>query len=578
MLESQNPLRTQPLQLGEQLVCDGVVTATQLAEALARQGLNKKRLGETLLQLGYITPARLGTYLERATNCAYVDLDDFSIDPAVAQRINESRARRLHALPIQERGSEVLVAMADPLNLGAIDELSGLLNRRITPLLAFENDLGNAINRVFNVHRKAQGIIAEIGADERPQWEAEPTLDELITSAEDAPVVKLVTSLIAGAIASDASDIHIEPQENTVRVRYRIDGLLYDQMHIPANFRAAVISRIKIMARCDIAERRRPQDGRILYKQGQREHDLRVSVMPTVYGEKVAVRLLERDIRLANLEQMGLFPEQYHALESVIRRPHGMVLVTGPTGSGKSTTLQAVLTRINSPTVNISTVEDPVEYMVPGVNHTQVDPRIGVTFASGLRTLVRQDPDIIMVGEIRDRETAEIAIQAAMTGHLVFSTLHTNDAPSAITRLINMGIEPFMIGSALLCVVGQRLVRTLCPACRQETPATPDLLRLLGQSVQMDVPQTLWHGAGCARCGGRGMKGRTGVFEIMPMTDWMRSLTQERAPSATLYAAAVQQGMQTMRDAAVKRVLQGITTVEEVARVLVMEADAAEIA
>ena len=572
MLESLKPTFYRTSHLGEQLVTDGLLTLEQLQDARTRQAQSNKRLGETLLQMGLVGPKVLGRYLEAATRCQFVELTDFPIDQEIARAISELRARKLQALPIKDRGSDLLVAMSDPLNLSAVDELAAITNRRITPVLAFENDLNTAINRIFDVSNRAQGIIEQIRPDDFA-WQLEEDTDDLASSADDAPVVQLVNSLIAGAIASEASDIHIEPQKGSVRVRFRIDGMLYDQMAtgIPTLFRAAVASRIKIMARCNIAERRRPQDGRILYSSGGRDNDLRVSIMPTVFGEKIAIRILERETKQANLEQMGFFPDQFKTFETFFKRPYGMVLVTGPTGSGKSTTLHAVLSKINNPNINISTVEDPVEYVLPGVNQMQVDPRINVTFASGLRTLVRQDPDVIMVGEIRDPETAEIAVQSALTGHLVFSTLHTNDAPGAITRLMNMGVEPYLIASALLCVVGQRLVRTICPNCREDVPASQTALEALGIPYSQGFMTTLAAGRGCQKCGQRGMKGRTAVYEIMPVTEVIREQTLRRASSAEIRDQAIREGMMTMRDSAVRKVLQGITTLEEITRVLVVE-------
>lgn len=575
MLESLKPLYHRGSQLGEQLVADGLITPEQLDEACKRQTQQKKRLGETLLQMGCVAPNVLGKYLAAATKCEFVELADFPITPEIAHLITEARARKLQAMPIRDRGTDVMIAMVDPLNLGAIDELTALLNRRITPILVFENDLNDAINKIFDVSKKAHGIIQEIERGDAIAFEIEENEDELLRSAEDAPIVKLVNSIVASAIAREASDIHIEPQENTVRVRFRLDGILYDEMTIPHGYRAAVASRIKIMARCNISERRRPQDGRILYRgDGGRENDLRVSILPTVYGEKVAIRILERNKKQTNLEQMGFFPEQFQVFEQLIKRPHGMILVTGPTGSGKSTTLQAALTKINSSAINISTIEDPVEYLIPGVNHTQVDAKIGVNFASGLRTLVRQDPDVIMVGEIRDRETAEIAIQAALTGHLVFSTLHTNDAPGAITRLVNMGVEPFLVASALVCSVAQRLVRTVCPHCREDVPATVAALDALGIPHSEAFATRLARGRGCPKCANRGMRGRTAVFEMMPMTQEIRELTMSRASSAVIAEMARHQGMKAMRQNGMRKVLQGVTTLEEVARVLTIEEEA----
>ncbi len=571
MLESLKPFYNRSSHLGEQLVADGLLTTEQLQEARARQTQTRQRLGETLLQMGCVAAPVLGRYIEAATKCRFVELSDWPIEADAARLAGEPRARRLHALPIADRGEDIIVAMSDPLDLGAIDELSALLNRHITPVLAFDNDLNDAINRIFNVNGRAQAILREISESAViPGMDADfgESEDELMRSAEDAPVVKLVSNIIASAVSSDASDIHIEPGEDCIRIRYRIDGLLYEQMNIPVNYRSAIASRIKIMGRMNIAERRRPQDGRILYKNSGRENDLRVSIMPTIYGEKVVIRILERNKKQTNLEQMGFFPEQFKVFDQFIRRPHGMILVTGPTGSGKSTTLQAGLFRINNPNINISTVEDPVEYMIPGVNHTQVDAKIGVTFASGLRTLVRQDPDIIMVGEIRDRETAEIAIQAALTGHLVLSTLHTNDAPGAISRLTNMGVEPFLIASALQCVIAQRLVRTVCANCREDIPASDATLDALGLPRTEGFATMLAQGRGCQKCNNRGMKGRTAVYEVMPMSDELRDLTLRRESSATLFDTAVRQGMKTMKEAGVRKVVLGVTTLEEVGRVL----------
>jgi type IV pilus assembly protein PilB len=568
MIESLKPLYNRSSHLGEQLVNDGLISQDQLQTALVRQTQIKKRLGETLLQMGCIPTKTLGRYLEAATKCQFVELADWPVDSEVAQRIPEMRARRLQALPIKDRGHDVLVAMSDPLNLNAVDEIAGLLNRRITPVLAFESDLAEAINKIFLKPMDTE----ELGTMDEAIFGGEEEVgggDDV--NPEDAPVVKLVNNIIVSAVAAGASDIHIEPQETSVRVRYRVDGMLLEQTTFARNYHASVAARIKIMARCNISERRRPQDGRIPFKRDGRENDLRVSFMPTIYGEKVVMRILERNSRHTNLEQMGFSSEQYALFEGFIKRPHGMILITGPTGSGKSTTLQAALGEINNPNINISTVEDPVEYMIAGVNHTQVDTKLGVTFANGLRTIVRQDPDVIMVGEIRDAETAEIAIQAALTGHLVLSTLHTNDAPGAVTRLLNMGVEPFLIASAVIGVVGQRLLRMICQSCREEIPATSAEIEALGIPHTEDFSTLLAHGRGCPKCGNRGMKGRTGVYEIMPMTEEVRDLVLKRAASSTIRELALQQGMKAMRDAGIEKVLRGITTLEEITRVLVME-------
>jgi type IV pilus assembly protein PilB len=576
MIESLKPIYNRSSHLGEQLVNDGLITQETLHQALVRQKTTTphKFLGEILLQMGAVPAKTLGRYLEGATKCSFVELGDTPIDPMISQKVTELRARRLAALPFKDRGNDVLVAMSDPLNLGTVDELAALLGRKITPVLVFENDLMEAINRVFDRGEAAGKVVEEVSGQALP-WESEDslTVDDLISSAEDAPVVRLVNELIATAVGQGASDIHIEPQDGDVRVRYRVDGVLFDQvsLHMPQRIQAAVSSRIKIMCRADIAERRRPQDGRILFKSNGREHDLRVSILPTIYGEKIVMRILERNTRAATIEQIGFFDDQMSIFESFIERPHGMILVCGPTGSGKSTTLQAALQYINSPTLNISTVEDPVEYRVAGVNHTQVDPKIGYTFATGLRTLVRQDPDVIMVGEIRDKETAEIAINAALTGHLVFSTLHTNDAPGAITRLMNMQVEPFLIASSVNGVLGQRLVRKICANCREERPATSTEMEALGMLQTDEFSSMLAHGKGCGKCNNVGLKGREALFEVMSVSEEIRDLIMKRSSANLIHNMALDQGMKPMREIGVRKVRHGITTLAEVSRVLVLD-------
>lgn len=402
--------------------------------------------------------------------------------------------------------------------------------------------------------------------------EAELSTDELLGMAEDAPIVRLVNGLIQDAIAGGVSDIHIEPQETMVRVRFRQDGLLYDQMTLPRGHYAAVISRIKILAHMNIAERRRPQDGRfVIHGENGEVYDLRVSTIPVIYGEKVVMRLLKKTGILTSPDKLGLLPEQQAIFDRMTRQAYGILLVTGPTGSGKTTTLYSILNRINQTERNISTIEDPVEYHLNGVNQMQVMPQIGITFASGLRALMRQDPDVIMVGEIRDKETAETAIQAALTGHLVLSTLHTNDAPGAIVRLQNMGIEPFLISSALIGVIGQRLVRTICPHCREVFPPPPGLLDSLGIRLPNGFRPVLARGTGCPRCGGRGMRGRTALFELMPMSETLRQMALQQRPGSDLQRQARLEGMITMREAGLRRVVEGLTTPDELSRVLAVE-------
>ena len=557
--------------LGEQLTAEGLLTDYQLQEALEFQTQTGTMLGEAIAALGHLSAEVLGPYLERSTGFPFVDLTNCSIDEELARSIPESLARNRKVLPFAVEDDCVKVAMVDPLDLKAVDELRARLNRRITPCLTFSSDLADAINRVHDSKRKAQSVLDEI--ESSSIFDAEISVDDLVGMADDAPIVRLVNSILTSAISSGASDIHIEPQEHLVRVRFRQDGLLYDQMNFPRGHLPAVVSRLKVVSHLDIAERRRPQDGRFSFKhENGAAYDLRLSLMPLIYGEKAVLRILEKQNSLASAERLGFFPEQREVFEQCIQRPNGIILVTGPTGSGKSTTLYAALNCINDSSRNINTVEDPVEYNLAGVNQVQVHHSIGMSFASTLRALVRQDPDVIMVGEIRDVETAEIAIQAALTGHLVLSTLHTNDAPGALIRLQNMGVEPFLISSAIIAVIGQRLIRTVCSACKETEVAHQAMLDVFGITPHPgDPPPIMAHGTGCAKCGQRGMRGRTAVYEIMRMSDSLREMTLKRESGSHLRAQAISEGMLTMRDAGLRKALEGATTLEEVTRVLFTE-------
>ncbi len=557
--------------LGEQLAADGLLTDEQLRESLEYQSQTGTMLGEAITTLGHLSAAAIGPYLERLTGFPFIDLTNTLIDDELARSIPEGLARSQQALPFANRGESVEVAMVDPLDLKAVDELRARLNRRIIPCLTFGTDLTDAINRIHDGKRRAQSVLDEIQSSSL--FEAEISVDELVGMADDAPIVRLVNSVLHSAISIGASDIHIEPQEHVVRVRFRQDGILYDQMTFPRGHLPAVVSRLKVMAHLDIAERRRPQDGRFSFRHDNgSQYDLRVSLMPLIYGEKAVMRILEKSSTLATAERLGFFPEQRELFENCIQRPNGIILVTGPTGSGKSTTLYAALNRINDSSRNINTVEDPVEYNLAGVNQVQVHHLIGMTFAAGLRALVRQDPDVIMVGEIRDVETAEIAIQAALTGHLVLSTLHTNDAPGALIRLQNMGVEPFLISSAVIAVIGQRLLRTVCASCKEIQPAMPAMLDAFGITPRPgDPPPVMASGVGCPKCAGRGMRGRTAVYEIMQMSETLRDMTLKRSSGSQLRAQAIAEGMLTMRDAGLRKALEGATTLEEVSRVLFTE-------
>jgi len=433
--------------------------------------------------------------------------------------------------------------------------------------LALSADLNEAIKRSYDARDKVRNLIHEIG-ETTTQLVEENTVDELIDQGQQAPIVRLVNSLVGGAVAAGASDIHLEPAEGSIRVRYRIDGVMYEQMTLPANHLPACISRLKIMGGLDIAERRRPQDGRFSTRDDNgREFDIRLSLMPTVYGEKACMRLLEKANALASVEKIGFFPEQRKLFESFIRRPHGLILVTGPTGSGKSTTLYAALQAINDSTKNINTIEDPVEYRLSGINQMQVNNKIGVSFAAGLRTLVRQDPDVILVGEIRDKDTAEIAIQAALTGHLVLSTLHTNDAPGALVRLQNMGVEPFLVSSAIVGIIGQRLLRNLCPYCRQEYTPNIDIAMAAGIPITDGKVPLMARPVGCKRCGGRGTKGRNATLEILAMTEKLREMVLQRCSGPELSVQAMKEGMIPMRESAVRKALDFQISLEEIVRV-----------
>ncbi len=461
--------------LGERLLDGGLLTTQQLEQALMAQQRSGALLGETLVTLGLVKPKDLGPVLALALGVEYINPRDSEVSQEIVDLIPESFIRERHVMPLRIDDGRLYVATSDPLDLSVLDDLRLIASMPVIPLLSLERDLLAAINTHFDSRRHAEQAIRDIDAERAANGDSasEPSAEELSTLASDAPVVRLVNSVINGAVSQGASDIHLEPQREDMRVRYRVDGMLYDQMIIPRGHQAAVISRVKIMGRMNIAERRLPQDGRIALNVHGREYDLRVSAMPSIFGEKVVMRLLEKSSMRLPFEGLGFLPEQQQTFEWLLSRPYGMILVTGPTGSGKSTTLYAALATINEPHRNIITIEDPVEYQLAGITQTEVNPKVGMTFARGLRTMVRQDPDIIMVGEIRDLETAEIAVQAALTGHLVFSTLHTNDAPGSLVRLGNMGVEPFLISSSVIGVLAQRLVRLICPPAGSSTPPPP---------------------------------------------------------------------------------------------------------
>jgi type IV pilus assembly protein PilB len=552
--------------LGERLLAAGVISDDQLRQALEFQKQNGGFVGEVLVSLGFVTAGAMKPYLEEATGFPFVEISEEEIDPDVYHQFSEAMVVARRALPYREVDGSIYVAMADPLNLTIVDEFKAATDKPIVPCLAFSGELDEVIKRAYDVRYKTRTLLEEIA----PVGEAEvDATANLLDQAEQAPIVRLVKNIITSAVSLGASDIHIEPQGNNIRVRYRIDGIMYEQMTFPVAHHAACVSRLKILAGMDIGERRRPQDGRFTTEvESGKAYDVRLSLMPTAHGEKACMRLLEKANSLARVDKIGLFPDQRSVFEKFIKRPHGLVLVTGPTGSGKTTTLYAALQSINDSTKNINTVEDPIEYTLPGINQLQVNQKLGVNFATGLRTLVRQDPDVILVGEIRDAETAEIAVQAALTGHLVLSTLHTNDAAGALIRLQNMGVEPFLISSSVVGVLAQRLARMLCPHC--VTTYAPSREEAAALGLDFDGPSPLPQLArarGCKRCGNRGTRGRTAIIEILPMSDELRRLVLTSDSGDVLNRQAVKEGFISMRQRAVQRVLEHAISFEEMIRV-----------
>jgi general secretion pathway protein E len=557
-----------------------VITVETLKEALVRASRERLRLGEALVAMGVpnvgpelvvllddLPPGDVLRALAVHLQMDYLSADEMPSVPPSVKELSPKYLRQYVACPIAVDGATVTVATAEPTNPQLLDELQQLLGLTVKLCVAPAPAILEAIERAYGANTALQKIVEGMGGSATAHHaEPEEDVNHLRDMAFEAPVVRLVNLLIDGALAADASDIHIEPFEDSLHVRYRIDGLLYDQEAPPRRLQAALTSRIKIMAELNIAERRLPQDGRIrVTGQGGRRVDIRVSTVPTIHGESIVMRLLDRSSVFLPFDRLGFSRETAAAFETLIRRPHGILLVTGPTGSGKTTTLYAALDKINRPDLKILTVEDPVEYQLKGVNQIPVRPKIGLSFAAGLRHIVRQDPDVIMVGEIRDLETAEIAIQSALTGHLVFSTLHTNDAPGAVTRLQDLGCEPYLVSSVLSGVLAQRLVRRICPICR--APDHPDSAHLLALGVSNTSGIELYRGRGCDDCRGTGYRGRIGIYELFRINDETRSLIVRRAPAGEIRRHAVEHGMLTLREDAWAKACAGLTTVGEIFRV-----------
>jgi len=554
--------------IGDILTEQGIITSRQLKEALELQkNGNKKRLGEIFVEIGAITKEELYEVLQFVYETKYIDLSNYVIDPEVISLVSEKAALRFKLIPISKNNDELTIAMSNPLDVYAIDFIRDHTKiKKIKSLLTSEEDVLNAITNYYELG-EYDDIIERLGTEVVfKEDEEEEDSQKLEAISKEAPIIQLVNMLIVQGVKDRASDIHIEPNESGLLIRFRIDGMLHDARTLPNTIKSAVISRIKILAKMDIAERRLPQDGRFQVKFGTREVDLRVSTIPTVFGEKVVLRLLDKSKGLIKLEQLGFISEQLEKFKSTITKSYGIILLTGPTGSGKTTTLYAALSEINSRDKNIITVEDPVEYKLNRINQIQIKPKISLTFANTLRSILRQDPDIIMVGEIRDSETAQIAVQAALTGHLVLSTLHTNDAASAITRLIDMDIETFLISSAVIAVIAQRLVRVICEKCKEEYTPEKDVLSGLDIKGNSDKIK-LYRGVGCSFCKNTGYYGRTSVYELIVLDEEIRSLIISKATSNIIKEAAIKKGMKTLKDNGLKKALQGVTTIEEVLRV-----------
>jgi type IV pilus assembly protein PilB len=557
--------------IGELLVKENLLTASQLREA--RDGARNKgsRLGAEITQLGYLDESELTEFVARQYGVPSINLEEFEIDRAVIELIPEEVANKHNVLPVNRAGSTLVLATADPSNIFALDDIKFLTGYNIQPVVAAEAAIKRAIERYYDASASLEEVMGDFDDSDIDLIQADTDIDaaELAKASEDAPVVKLVNLILTDAVKKSASDIHIEPYEKSFRVRYRIDGVLYEVMKPPLKLKNAITSRLKIMSELDIAERRLPQDGRIKLKMGRgREMDFRVSVLPTLFGEKVVLRLLDKSNLQLDMTKLGFETNQLQVFQGCIHQPYGMVLVTGPTGSGKTTTLYSALSELNKISENLSTAEDPVEFNLMGINQVQMHEEIGLNFAAALRSFLRQDPDIIMVGEIRDFETAEIAVKAALTGHMVLSTLHTNDAPSTVNRLLNMGIEPFLVSSSVNCIVAQRLARRVCETCKEMDPeVTHEALVEAGlpEDVAREVAPV--KGKGCRECSETGYKGRFAVYEVMELKEELKEFVLNGASALELKREAIRLGMKTLRQSALSKLREGHTTLKEVLRV-----------
>jgi len=586
------------VRIGELLLKEKLITAEQLQQALTQQKSNGGKLGYNLVKMGFVKDEQITALLSKQYGVPAINLASFKIDLTIIKLVPTETARKYQIIPLSRSGSTLTIAMTDPTNVFAMDDIKFMTGYTVEPVVASEVAITDAIEKYYPsgkggaagkgkagdkpatgstlemASRGLEELQASLGGDadgvEVLEELQEISAEALARQGEDAPVVRLCNVVLMSAIQKGASDIHIEPYEKELRVRYRIDGILYNIMAPPMKYRDAIVSRIKIMSKLDIAEKRLPQDGRIKIRYNEsgepKEIDFRVSVLPTLFGEKIVLRLLDKDKLMLDMTKLGFEPESLTKFEEAIARPWGMVLVTGPTGSGKTNTLYSSIAKINTPETNIMTAEDPVEFNLAGINQVQVKENIGLNFAAALRSFLRQDPNIILVGEIRDFETAEIAVKAALTGHLVLSTLHTNDAPSTINRLMNMGIEPFLVASSVHLICAQRLVRRVCANCKEANPMTPEALMQAGFNAEDASSVTPMKGAGCDTCNNTGYKGRVGLYEVMAVSEELRELILVGASGLELRRKAVDEGMITLRASGLRKVKDGLTSIEEVVR------------
>lgn len=569
------PPASQQRPLGQILKDAGIITGEELNRALQEQKSTHERLGKILIKNNYTTEEKILNALGKQFGMEVISLAKYKIDEDILDTISPPFAHLYKVIPIKKTKNTLTVAMADPLNVHALDDLRLIVDGQVKPVIAPEEEVMKAIEKYYGVGEEtveqmiqsmSGGATAEV-VEEVP----EDDIADLKRMASEAPIIKLVSLILMQAIKDRASDIHIEPFENTLKVRYRVDGVLHELAPPPKHLQAAIVSRLKIMADLNIAERRLPQDGRIKIVMGGKEIDLRVSCLPTIFGESVVLRVLDKSVIMMDLEQLGFSGSIEKQIKELILRPNGIILVTGPTGCGKTTTLYAALARINKPELKIITLEDPVEYQLHGIIQEPVNPKIGLTFARGLRHILRQDPDVILIGEIRDLETAQLAIQASLTGHLVFSTLHTNDAPGAITRLIDMGIEPFLITSTLEAILAQRLVRTICKKCKKSYTPDPNVVNDIGLTQESIAGVKFYKGKGCPECAHTGYHGRSTIGELLIMNDLLRELILTRAPTSVITAKARETGMGSLFEDGWRKIVKGEITIEELARATTAE-------